>query len=103
MPLPHITTGRVPRCRARSKRSGSRCLNMCAYQSPVCRMHGARRPESVSKGPQHPNYAHGNETLEKRAERSRKSAELHQLVDLGNAVGLFDGTARLRGRPPKGG
>jgi hypothetical protein len=43
---------------------------------------------------------HGNETRAKRAERSRKSAELHQLVDLGNAIGMFNGKVALRGRRP---
>ena len=46
---------------------------------------------------------HGRETQEIRAERSRKSAELHELVDLDNAVGLFNKKVALRGRPPKGG
>jgi hypothetical protein len=46
---------------------------------------------------------HGNDTRAKRAEHSRKSAELHQLVNLGNAIGLFEGVVKLRGRRPKAG
>ena len=45
---------------------------------------------------------HGNETRAIRLERSLKSAQLHQLVHFGNAIGLFKGKAALRGRPPKG-
>jgi hypothetical protein len=102
MPMPHVRSGLVPTCRAHSKRTGLPCQNMCAFGSPVCRMHGARRPESISRGMEHPNYRHGNETRAQRAERRRKSFELHQLVGLGNATGLFGGKVKLKGRKPNG-
>lgn len=73
----------------------------------VCRTHGGKstgpKTEQGRKRCAEAKTIHGNETRSKRAERSRKSAELHQLVDLGNAIGLFSGKAALRGRPPKGG
>jgi len=94
------------RCQAMSKRTGSQ------YAAPVdrhsksdkCRFHGGRSTGPVTEqGLERCAKAktnHGNETRAKRAERSRKSAELHQLVDLGNAVGLFTEEVRLRGRKP---
>jgi hypothetical protein len=67
----------------------------------VCRMHGARRPTNIKKGPEHPNYKHGKETIEARLERSQKAKEFHRLVNFGNASGLFNVTVKLRGRPAK--
>ena len=44
---------------------------------------------------------HGNETRAKRTERKQKALLLHEVVGLGNAIGLFQPKAKLRGRPPK--
>jgi hypothetical protein len=71
----------------------------------VCRAHGglstgAKTKEGLQRCAE-AKTIHGRETREIRAERSRKSAELHQLVNLGNAIGLFSGKAALRGRPPE--
>lgn len=63
-------------------------------------MHGARRPTSIKRGPEHANYRHGKQTLAVRIEASRKSKGFHQIVAIGNALGLFSPPARLRGRPP---
>ena len=95
------------RCQATSKRTRLQCKAPAIKGKNVCRTHGG-----VSTGPKteqgrqrcaEAKTIHGNETRAKRAERSRKSAELHELVDLGNAIGLFNGKVALRGRPPKGG
>jgi hypothetical protein len=64
-------------------------------------MHGAHRSRNSAKGENHYNYKHGEATKTARAEHAKRSAELHQLVALGNEIGLFDGKAALRGRPPK--
>lgn len=67
----------------------------------MCRMHGARRPSTIKRGPEHPNYKHGKETNEARFVRSQKAKEFHRLVNFGNALGLFYAEAKLRGRPAK--
>ena len=94
-------------CQAMSKRTRLQCKAPAIKGRNVCRTHGG-----LSTGPKteqgrercaEAKTIHGNETRAERAERSRKSAELHELVDLGNAIGLFNGTVRLGGRPPKGG
>jgi hypothetical protein len=101
--------GRVQcrQCQATAKHSRVQCKKAALRGKNVCRTHGGR-----STGPTTPEgrqrcaeakTIHGRETRGKRAERSRKSSELHQLVDLGNAIGLFNGKVALRGRPPKGG
>jgi hypothetical protein len=92
-------------CQARSRRTGVQCKAPALKGKPVCRNHGG-----LSTGPKteqgrqrcaEAKTIHGRETREIRAERSRKSAELHQLVNLGNAIGLFNGKVALRGRRPK--
>ena len=94
-------------CQAMSKRTRLQCKAPAVRGKNVCRTHGG-----LSTGPKteqgrqrcaEAKTIHGEETRAKRAERSRKSAELHQLVDLGNSIGLFNGKVALRGRPPKGG
>ena len=99
--------GRVQckQCQATAKHSRVQCKKAALRGKNVCRTHGG-----ASTGPKteqgrakcaEAKTAHGNETRAKRAERSRKSVELHQLVDLGNAIGLFNCKVALKGRPPK--
>jgi len=92
-------------CQATSKRTRLQCKAPAVKGKNVCRTHGG-----LSTGPKteqgrqrcaEAKIVHGRETRKKRAERSRKSAELHELVNLGNAIGLFTGKVALRGRPPK--
>jgi hypothetical protein len=92
-------------CQALSKRTRLQCRAPAIRGKDVCRTHGG-----LSTGPKteqgrqrcaESRTAHGNETRAKRAERSRKSAELHQLVGLGNAIGLFNSKVALRGRRPE--
>ncbi|MEL0091154.1 MAG: HGGxSTG domain-containing protein, partial [Rhodospirillales bacterium] len=91
-------------CQAMSKRTRRQCKAPAIRGKNVCRTHGG-----LSTGPKteqgrqrcaEAKTVHGNETREIRAERGRKSAELHRLVDLGNAIGLFNGAVALRGRRP---
>lgn len=101
MPLPNITSGKTRRCTAKCKaRAGAQCLNPAAYGMAVCRYHGARKPEMVRRGASHPQYRHGGETQEAKAERSRRLAELHRIEALSYALGLAIGP-RWRGRKPK--
>lgn len=99
MPLPSVLTGQTPQCRARSKRSLRRCLNPAAYGMPVCRFHGARRPETVKRGPDHPQYSHGRETLEARRRRVEGMTRLRLLSDIGVAAGFLP--RKISGRRPK--
>lgn len=91
-------------CQATSKRTRLQCKAPAIKGKNVCRTHGG-----LSTGPKteqgrqrcaEAKTVHGEETRAKRAERSRKSAELHELVDLGNQIGLFSGKVSLRGRRP---
>ena len=89
MPLPNVLTGHTPQCRARSKRSLSRCKNPAAFGCGTCRFHGARRPESVKRGPSHPQYRHGQETLDAKRGRVEAMTRIRVLVDLGVAGGFL--------------
>ncbi len=102
MPLPGVTSGKTARCTARCKARGDRCRNPAAYKMPVCRFHGARHPETIQKGEQHPAYRHGNETLAAKAERSRRLTELRDIEAVMFAIGMVaPGSTRARGRKPK--
>lgn len=100
MPLPGITSGKTRRCSAQCKARGERCRNPAAYGTKVCRYHGARKPDTVKRGANHPQYRHGQETLESKTERTRRLAELRKLEELSFALGLAAGP-RWRGRKPR--
>jgi hypothetical protein len=104
MPLPNISTGKALQCHAKAKHSGLRCKNpaVVSYGSKicrVCRVHGARRPGTIKRGEAHPNFKTGTETLEAKAQRSERLAQLRDIeatmVQLGALVG-----PRWRGRKP---
>lgn len=101
MPLPGIDE--TKQCTARAKRSGSRCKNPAVVSwglpGTVCRMHGARRRSTVKQGHLHPCWKHGKETIEVKAERSRRLSELRELEALSFALGIASGP-RWRGRKP---
>lgn len=98
MPLPNLTLEN--QCQAISRRTGDRCMNLKAWGCVTCRYHGARPPGSVLRGNDHPQYKHGKETQEAKAHRREASKQLHKLVDLGNAIGMFQPGTKLRGRKP---
>lgn len=99
MPLPAVEDHGAAQCRARSKRSGERCLNPAAHGMKVCRMHGARRAHTTLRGEKHPAYKHGRETSSMRFERALASARLAVLEGVGFALGMMNGS-RTRGRKP---
>ena len=102
MPLANLTPEK--QCQAISHRTGERCKNFKAWGCPTrCRYHGARRPETILRGANHPQFRHGNETKEAKNQRQKSSRRLHELVDLGNAIGMFQARTKLRGRKPKTG
>jgi hypothetical protein len=65
---------------------------------PVCRFHGARRPGSVKRGSDHPQYRHGRETLEARQRRVEGMTRIRRLVDLAVDAGFLK--KRITGRRP---
>jgi len=97
MPLPTVKNHGAAQCRARSKRSGKRCLNPAAHGMKVCRMHGARCAYTTLRGEKHPAYKHGRETSNVRLERALASARLALLEEVGFALGMLNGS-RTRGR-----
>ena len=101
MPLPSVTKHGALQCKAKSKRSGVRCLNPAAYRCKTCRFHGARRPETIKRGAAHPGYKTGWETLQAKANRSRALTEMRELEALSFGLALATGP-RWRGRKPKG-
>jgi hypothetical protein len=99
MPLPYLPDSK--RCAAKAKSTQSRCNNPAAYGCKTCRMHGARKPETIRRGVNHPKYRDGNHTIEIRSARHAAVTRLHNLCDLGNQAGLFTEEVKLRGRRPK--
>ncbi len=101
MPLPNVASGLTRRCAATCKARGDGCRNPAAYGMAVCRYHGARKPSTIKRGADHPQYRHGDETIEAKAERSRRLVELRELELISFAYGLVpEGTPRWRGRKP---
>jgi len=66
----------------------------------VCKVHGARKKETILKGTKHPNYKHGRETLEAKARRSAGLARLRALEELLASAPMLN-YRRSRGRKPK--
>ena len=83
MPLPSVSQHSASQCTALSKGTKQRCLNPAAHGCKTCRVHGARKQNSIKRGEDHPNYLHGMETLIAKDNRKKKLAELRVLeVDL---------------------
>ena len=100
MPIPSVAAYSALRCGAKSKRSGRRCKNPAAYGLPVCRMHGARKPDTIKRDADHPLFIHGQETLEAKSERSARLTELREIEAFMFETGMATGT-RWRGRKPR--
>lgn len=98
MPLPYLSEPK--RCSAKAKSTQLRCNNPAAYGCKTCRMHGARKQETIRRGVNHPQYRHGQQTNTAKAVRRADSDRLHYLCDLGNEANLFGGPVKLRGRRP---
>ena len=101
MPLPNILSQTTPQCRARSKRSGVRCWNPAAFGMPVCRFHGARRSGTIQRGSDHPQYRHGQETLEMKRAHQEASVRLRHLETLAHLLRITHGK-RTPGPKPSG-
>ncbi len=75
-------------------------MNPAAYGQAVCRMHGARKPETIRRGANHPLFIHGQETLKAKSERSAILAELREIEAFMFETGMATG-AKWGGRKPK--
>jgi hypothetical protein len=95
---------RCRRCQAKSKRSGEQCKKPAIRNKRVCTIHGGRSSgPKTEEGRQRiadARTVHGEETRAKREQRSRSSAKLLALEDIGWTLGMMTGT-RTRGRKPK--
>jgi hypothetical protein len=100
MPLRCIVNGTAVRCHAKCKSTQQQCRNPAAWGCSTCKYHGARRPSTILRGEEHPNYRHGEETLEAKAERSASSARLRELEAMMYILNMTD-APRWRGRKPK--
>lgn len=100
MPLPAVIAGYAPRCSARSRTTGSRCWNPAAFGMATCRYHGARRPQTVRKGEEHPRYKNGRETQQAKQQRSQALARIALYEEVLAQAGQLCGP-RTRGPKPK--
>jgi hypothetical protein len=97
---------RCRRCKAQSSRTKLQCAKPALKGKVVCGHHGGYSTgPKTQEGKQRIRAAHikhGQETLEAKAERSKKSVMFRYLTDIGNHVGLFYTQLKTRGRPPSG-
>ena len=101
MPLPSVLTHGALQCHAKCKATQNQCRNPAAFGMMVCRYHGARRQNTILRGKDHPNYQHGQETLEAKAKRSAGLARLQELEQLMHQLGMTT-EKRTPGRKPNG-
>lgn len=100
MPLQSVLNG-AKRCSNLTKRTKQPCKNPAAYGCKTCRMHGARKPESIKRGKDHVNFVHGGRTLEAQQEQSATSRRLQQIEDAMHILGMTT-APRSRGRKAAG-
>lgn len=89
MPLPSISKHGAKQCTAKSKRSGQRCNNPAAYECRVCRVHGARRPENIKRGADHPNHVHGERSLEGIKSHRESMQRIRELAFIAKKLGVI--------------
>lgn len=83
-------------------RRGQRCKNPCAYKSThACAIHQPQYPRNTPKGISHWRYKNGERTKEYEAEHREASTILLTLRDIGDHLGMFNGSY-MRGRKPNG-
>ncbi len=95
MPLPNVKHF----CHATCKATGKACLNPAAFGMPVCRYHGAKRPESVRRGAEHGRYKYGAFTQLAKEEYRQGAMRLMDLENIGFQLGMLSGR-RTVGRKP---
>ena len=66
------------------------------------KMRVRRRSDTVKRGANHPQYRHGQETLEAKAERHEMAVFFHETENLMAKLGMLaPGSTRTRGRKPQ--
>jgi hypothetical protein len=101
VPLPNIRNNCALQCHAKAKHTGNQYLNLAAYGGRFCRFHGSRKPQSIPRRIQHPNYKHGKETLEAKAKRSAGLVRLRKIEDILMDASFYK-QPRSKGRKPNG-
>ncbi len=102
-----IAGGRISclKCSAKSKRTGNGCMAPAMRGKAVCKTHGGRSTgPRTAEGIERIRQAqlkHGERTKEAVAESRSMSAKMLYLRDIGDHVGMFEGT-HTRGRKPTG-
>jgi hypothetical protein len=89
MPLPSITKHNAVKCSANSKRTGLPCNNPAAHGCKTCRMHGARRSELIKRGKDHPNYVHGERSIEGIKRHREVMSRIKMLTKLAKDLGMI--------------
>ena len=93
-------------CKAQSSRTKLQCAKPALKGKVVCGHHGGYSTgPKTQEGKQRIRVAHiqhGQETLEAKAERSKKSVMFRYLTDIGNHCEMFYKQLKTRGRPPSG-
>ena len=89
MPLPSVEKHGASRCHAKSKSTGKQCGNPACLGSSVCRYHGFRKPETVLRGKQHPNYVHGERSLEGIQRHIETMQRIKMLIKLAKQLGMI--------------
>jgi hypothetical protein len=99
MPLPSVEKFGARRCIAKNRKTGLQCKNPASWGCKTCRYHGARKSKNAASGEVHYRYTTGEGTKEAKAEHKRASTALLTLRDIGDSVGMFNGS-HTRGRKP---
>lgn len=89
MPLPSITKHNAVKCSAKSKRTRLHCNNPAAHGCTTCRMHGARKTETIKRGKDHPNYVHGERSLEGIQRHREVMGRIKMLTKLAKKLGMI--------------
>jgi hypothetical protein len=89
MPLPSITKHNAVKCSAKSKRTRLHCNNPAAHGCKTCRMHGARKTETIKRGKDHPNYVHGERSLEGIQRHREVMGRIKMLTKLAKKLGMI--------------
>ena len=89
MPLPSISKHGAKQCTAKSKRTGLPCKNPAAYGCRTCRMHGARKKESIKRGKDHVNFVHGERSLEGIQRHREVMGRIKMLTKLAKQLGMI--------------
>lgn len=89
MPLPSVLKHGAKLCSAKSKRTGLPCNNPAAFGCKTCRMHGARHPESIKRFKDHPNFVHGERSIEGIQRHRETMEEIKMLTKLAKRLGMI--------------